>query len=261
MNRVCLVGNSHIVCWKQAWDEWVGEKRSGCELTFFGASGKGMMDLKVAPGKLVPGNAMLKSSIEQTSNGLGCIEVDRFSHFVIVGMNLGFRRTLPIFRSNGIFRHSIFRPSVNLISRACLDQSVDSVLCAVPAMALRKKIQKLTDKPVYIASTPCLAEEAFPEEIFGTETMPEATVDTSVYMRDIYSIYEERIQNLAAISELTLLMQEYSTMACHGFTKSEYCRGGVGFGKASVSASDLKHMNKAYGTVCLNQMFGAIAGS
>lgn len=256
-----MIGSSHLACWKWAWDDW--DKQSDqVALTFFGANGRGIGDFKVRAGRLVPGSEVLLKSVQRTSGGITKIEVDRFTDFVIVGLHFGFHRVLPLFQNHGLFRHLGYRPSVNLMSSACVHKSIDSLLLGSPAMGLRDKIRALTDKPIFLATTPCLAEVVLQKGSdyrSGAYCAAFGPVLETEYLSDIFSIFEQRARRIAAEADVELLMQEAVTMAYPGFTRLEYNENGLGFssqrsGFLKLNGQDVSHMNRDYGRVCLEQL-------
>lgn len=262
MKRICLIGSSHLACWKLAWDETKAEYADKVSLTFFGASGRGLAEANISGRTLVPHKEKLLKFIKQTSGGRNSVEIDKYTHFVIVGLEFSFSCVCSLFINFGLQRHLPIRPRIRLISSACLDQCLDDSLRKASALLLHKKLKSLTDHPIFIVPNPCVAEDAVKPgwSGFGVSYADFAPVVEMGYMQDIYSIFERRAEKIASENELNLLMQDPHSMAFPGFTKSEYSRGGIGFVKASSSPRDVKHMNKAYGKLCLEQMLRAIAG-
>jgi len=263
MKRICLIGTSHLACWKEAWDELDASYSDQTSLTFFGANGARMFSRNawgISERALVPRNDKVALSIGRTSKGLDRIEVEHYTHFVLVGFNFGFRNVLPIFLNYGLVRHAIARPNINLISSACLREAADSALLETPAMSMRKLLFNLTDKPIYIATHPC-----FDERVLRSQTLKSGIYYSALasaletdYLKDIYSYFEERARKVAADNRACLLMQNPSTMAYAGFTKSEFGQNGVSFNDYVHRDDDVSHKNKTYGEICLKQLFNSL---
>ncbi len=223
--RLCVIGNSHVAALKSAWDQ-ISHEYSKFTLTFFASRGDNFKYLEVSNNQLVPTSSKLLKNMEYTS-GIDNININSYDLFLIYG--LGFRiQRLGLHYSNS--------------ARRCASEDLlRKTLCYITA----KKIRNITDKYIYIGTSPQLADSKKNEEL-------------------LFIRYKECIDLFSSINEISnseIVAQPEETLV-NGFytnpiftTHSKALDVGDAISNQPHKSDDISHMNFHYGIVWLQNFF------
>lgn len=212
--RVCVLGNSHVACLKQAWTE-LEAAHPGVDVRFFASPAGGLASLELHDGYLTPSDPKVVDHIRITSGGLEAIRLDDFDAFFVHALTLVVPR-LPKHLSSAVIRLSVANK---------METSINLRICRMIAAA--------TSRPIYAGHTPIQAVAVDPE------TVP-------------YDQIAEAMKAVLAGQGVTLVPQPMETVALPLSTKEEYARGSrkLEFApeeKALHDAGEPLHMNAAFG--------------
>jgi hypothetical protein len=233
--RVCVVGNSHVRCWKQGHQYLSKETFGKFELTFYGALRVHLEELALLDGRLVPSSESGKTDLARYS-GMTWIDPKDYDAFIVVGMALNFDFLWKISRE---FSTRRLNPNAqHLISEACFKALLGDLYgLKHPAIQLVRKIRKTSTCKIILAPAPCPSETAARFHEFSTE--------------ELYASYVKFLRSMSAKRDFVLLEQNPRTMVSPGLTARSFGIDRPG---------DNSHMNARYGRIMLADALTLLVG-
>ena len=215
--RLCILGNSHAACLKDAWDE-INADHPEIKTTFFAARGNRLSGLEPDGRALSPAGPDAEALAEYLrfiSEGADRVAVEAYDLFLVYGLNLGFP-DLARFHSSAV-------------AQALADEHIDRSVNAI----LTSRLRSLTDKPIYVAHNPM-------------RTTPPSYGDPKPYV-EVLALLQSRYTPFDAL----FVPQPKDTRKGESRTLERFATGSrrldVGRGGAAHAASDNRHMNAEFG--------------
>jgi hypothetical protein len=244
---LCVIGNSHIAALKLGW-EVIRKRVKGVEITFFGSAGRGIADLVLSEGRLVPSTEKLRQSLAYTSEGRETIDCSAYDLFCLAGMvscrwvGFSLKSHCPMGegRENDA-RDLVSAPFVRQVARSLIDQSV--------ALQTARKIRAATTAPILIMPAPLpsiriLKREKTARQFVGVE-----------YLEPIFG---DEMNRAAAALDSRYLPQPPETRQGAIFTKNIFSVGSVRLTQEldrRHARCESGHMNQRFGVRVLKAVF------
>jgi hypothetical protein len=133
--KICIIGSSHVASLKLGWG-LVRDQFPEHEVTFFGAKGSTMRNLRPDDGKMVPLDEGLAESLAHTSGGLTVIEPGAYDAVVLHGLGL----YLPRLRQG--------------LSKAVIQETLNDVTARGLTLKIAMRLRTLTDQKLWISANP-----------------------------------------------------------------------------------------------------------
>jgi hypothetical protein len=246
--RLCFIGNSHSVAWKNAWQGAGAKLHAKYAAVFFASRGRVLQDLRFEGSEIVAGSDEMRRYFEYTSGGMSRIRCGDYDAFVLIGLDTFPNWLLRQLRA-GTFAHSLLAPIEQLISEDCFRE--------LTLARLRRNIEPfrplrgITQAPILFAARP------FPGEAMldASGYAPFKGERGRAYGASLVASYRAAFDDAATEMQAGVLWQPDSTLARPGFTKAEFVTGAAQFlaGGARKEANDT-HMNDAFGAVMIGEM-------
>jgi len=222
--KLCIIGNSHIASLKQGWEK-IQSDHPDINIRFFGSPGSSINRLKTNKSSLISTDNDLLQNLRLTSGGLSEIDTDSYDAFVSYGLSFEID-PLDV------------RLSSALVDAFCQQQAREH-----PNYRLIKKIQSISNKPIFIGHAPLLADIG---PIAPSPHIP---------YRKLFS----KISDYLAMESIKMLRQPDSTIIHEIRTIAHFTVGSTRLlhGPGSTTAmhhddNDVKHMNGEFGAVYLD---------
>ena len=274
--KIALIGNSHIACVKLAYENATLDLRERLNITFFGAPGSGLADLKLKSKTLLTNNEDLRKQLAMTSGGLEKIDLDHYDAIILMGMYFSFsKQVIPLFANHttkDLFRRGYTR--FHLMSNELLKLAAYDALNNTLLVSLARKIESVVPHIPLIAIT----EPCYPSRFLSIKTtqnkqkkaenshaariqeheISKGLCDLNL-IENIYSIFIESASELGKRQAFKILFQPSETFNPTGFTKDNFNIGGVGINKVDPQRrnKDFFHMNEEYGELLIKQLLDA----
>ncbi len=224
MKRIAVLGNSHVACVKNAWDER-GRNFQDFQLVFFADRGTSLDGLVVQKSKLLAVDEDLARRIGFTSGGRTEVDPLEYDAFLLVGLGL----TLE-YLSSETFSRAVFRQA-----------AVDSATASTSVM-LARRLRSISDKPILVVPCPLLA------------VRPDSPAVEPRLLAEIVGVLRQMIFDPIGVQ---FVEQPASSIAKGFWTKHKFSSGagrldlGDGMAGQIHPVRDRKHMNTAYGRLLL----------
>lgn len=241
MIRIALLGNSHLFCWKRAWNS-LGKAYPDVELVFFAARGTQLECGEPQGDRLVFKNEEVARWIETTSGGRRELVPADYDALCVVGLGCGVRAVTGLYSTWRADAHKRQDGRFHLVSDACFLDTVVDLLKASPAMAIAGKLRQITDQAIWLAPTPA------PSEIILTLDKSPEGLEMAAAATDAPSLratYDEACRRLAS-DTLIVLEQPRATLASPLLSKEEYR-------VPTWTTPDWMHLNDAYGKIVVRE--------
>lgn len=227
--RICIIGSSHLACFKLAWDDGLKEKYQKVELTFFSSVGSSMNSLEAHKNYLSSSDDKVVSNMQLSSGGLDRIIPADYDCVIIHGLSpapINYLEGTTPFSRGAFYSHG-------------------AIIRCTSAFAILQKLKSISDIPVFISHAPGLAELS-PDERITSDEYNELIEGLKHAHRDVGSIY---------------VSQPASTICKHLYTKRQYVKGAkrlVRVGNTDpyneFPEDDIGHMNEEFGKVYLGEI-------
>lgn len=218
--KVCVLGNSHAVCWKQA------GAPDGLDLIFTIAATRVVAKIRNRGG-IFKGEDLVKGEDLQFA-------ATDFDSFAIVGMRLNFRFLQAAAERSGTQKQRAIRKTTHLMSEACFSALMDGLYGpSNPGVTLARRLREVTTVPILLIPPPC---EGSPPN--------DAAMSALLYER-----YLDHLAKVAVETGVTFLPQNVATMPTPGYTFSHFLRN---------ENEDYSHMNADYGRIILADAAAAL---
>ena len=232
IERLAVIGNSHVACLKQGWDR-VAEEFASIRITFFAARASGLLGLGYENGRLVPRNKAVGAALSATSGGKEEINLGEFDALLIYGA--GF---------DAAIWPDKHRFSLQAQQRALRD-SIEGTTCAHILGLLKNRYHGR----IFVGHCP----------LHGLKG-PSRPSDNTIYHQALVRIQKE----ILAPWDARLIPQPEETIVLGARTDIQYCRGAVrlSVGLANdghgFDAEDRTHMNGDFGELWLCNFFRVV---
>lgn len=221
MNKICILGNSHVACIKKAWDNSSSE---GFDIDFFAHQAQGMQALRIEGDHLVPTNDRLKLALKRSSSGKSIIKPDEYSALVLVGLGL----------------ELLHLNTLNKYSKAVIKASYSDYVKQTLLYRLAKQIRSISEQRLYVLHSPLKSKNAAPA---GCE----------VYIRSINLMAEV----FAEIGNVQILAQPLETIVEDRFTAPQYAKSALKLDIGEIDEHHIEdgaHMNADFGKLLLDDI-------
>jgi hypothetical protein len=229
MKKICIIGDSHVSCMKNAWDK-IKNDYSDITVVFFANPSEGLSNLKAYDGKLIATTDDLENVLSFTSGSKMPIDPSEYNIILIYGLQLSeyINDNNTIFYSRAVSTHAV------------MDHIHQSL-----SWAVLKQVRLVTDKLVYIGLKPLLSSSLPSREV----TIPE-------YLQGLKKMNDIVFQQVNAL----LLSQPIETMENGIRTKEKFSKGSTRFlsphsiERKHHHKNDPTHMNDDYGKLYLKMV-------
>jgi hypothetical protein len=221
--NICILGNSHSACLKNAWEE-LSLKFIDHHITFFVAPSNALESINLLNGELIPVSAKLEETLRITS-GCAVVNLEFYDLFVICGLGLSIK---PI--------------PLNLSWSAGFTQAViqDWYLKTLN-IRLCKIIRRATLRPIIILPNP-----------------QRATLKSTIPKVSYTDALKPLIQ-LLNIENVSVFPQPNQTLLYNWYTQMEYTINSKRLiNNQPHPDSDVSHMNSAFGKIWLDALLSKI---
>lgn len=220
--RICIIGNSHVACLREAWAGLIGV-HAGVRMRFFASRGNRLETLDLRDGVFRSSDPSVSSDLTHTSGGLDHIPLADFDVFLVHGGLQAPR--LPDYVSSAVVQQ-------------CCGDSVDQAMNT----QLARLIFETTKRPVFSGHVPMRANNKI-----GHDVIP--------YPR-IHEAMRARMESFG----IGLLRQPEETVAGNFGTHAEFAQGAPRLAAGSplqqrrqYPDDNMAHMNAAFGRIFLNR--------
>jgi hypothetical protein len=255
--KVCVIGNSHIVALKLAWDRF-SSQADGVELRFFGSSGQNLRFLKLDKGALTSDDREVVQQMKVTSGGSSRIEIADYDAFLLSGLSLGVYNMLRLAKDHRTVGTVGVAPYSHLISDAVFDLAVKR------HFALATCVQ-VTDLIRSVAPNAPIAAAPTPHPCRGLTDARNHWADAELLSTRIEPVWSRELAEFLATRRVSFVPQRKETQDGRFFTQKRYSVGSVSLrGMKERVKEEHRHMNAEYGSYVLADalpMIGAPAGA
>jgi hypothetical protein len=239
--RLCIIGNSHIGCFKWAWPT-IGPESERFRETFFGAPHKSVCATRLKGNALLPVEDA-KPHFKLASGGLDRIRLDRYDAYLLVGLGFGVGNPGRVYEKHRLARHALAGEFV--ISEACMEESTDDALRSSPALNIARMIRSVSAAPIVVSPTPQPLQKILSVEGGGDSRWSEDDV-----RQYLYWVFCRSAVRTAAREGISVFLQPEETLR-DGFTRWRF-----GFG--AERPADYQHMKKEFGHLILSELLPLI---
>lgn len=242
VTRICLIGDSHLGAVKLGWDV-VKSEFDGADLIFFVAPGR-MMDLALSNGSITAATEQLGQKFRRSSRGKFAIEGD-YDGYIVQGLGLMAKRVLPLYENCRAESHA--PDGRQPLSDECFQQACYGLLRETRAVRTVALLRKITDAPVGLVAAP-----------MSSLSQPEADValiEKNGDDAEVARAFSVAATRLSMDLKVSLFLQPPDTLASPLRTNPMYSRSALIRAESEIDRSDYTHMNPAYGTIIVRQVF------
>jgi hypothetical protein len=223
--KLCMIGNSHLACLKQAWDE---APRPGLEPGFFGAPRDLLKTLVLENGRIGSPDRAVRAILAGVSGGADTLDPRAWDGFVLVGLALHVIPPVQADRLDGRLS-------------AAVQQATLRARFARTAMAhVLGLLRQVTDRPAWLLPTPLPrppapgAAKPLPPDVAG------------------HAAGLTRLRQALETGPTRLLGQPPDTILHDRWTRPDYGERAIGLmpdetGSFVKPPEDRTHMNAAFG--------------
>jgi hypothetical protein len=241
---LCVVGNSHVAAFKQAWDKRRPALRDGVEATFFSAQNRLMKDMVPKGKSLVAAGDLLAEKLRYTSGGLDRIDIDRYDAFLVVGA--GFGIDVPrLIEDCGVTTPWRFDAMGPPLSHRCLQAVIEAYNEDSMAVRLIEAVQRVSDAPVLVAGAPYVSERVAQDE-------DQPWLKDNGFVEAFVDCARRAAEATAARHKVEIVWQRPETIARTGFMNETFNTTPARFEmRTKAPPFDVKHGNLDYGAMML----------
>lgn len=227
--KICLIGNSHIACIREAW----AEDNFGMDVTFFGSHAKTTLYTENINNVICGTNDSVKNNFKLTSGAESGIELNKYDIAVIHGLVPHLKGYKNQIRN----KESAIYYSSEVIKKS-------NPFYASPCCHLLSEIRKTSNLLVYVSHAP-----------FPATPEPRVPTDERHYMQLV-----EVFSNCLAEYSAKPLFQHSETIVDVMHTKEHFSKGSKRLAVGNVKGvlehpeDDIGHMNKDFGRYYLENL-------
>lgn len=235
--KICVIGNSHVACLKQAYDEGGYD----FEIDFFASAANTCEHVKNVEGNLAASSEFTKKSFALSSGGLDSIRLEAYDAIVVHGL-------FP-YEMNLNNKYAAER-SPTFYSKAVIDE-LDLARKSV-AMKIASEIRKTSKRLVVCSARPYLARQA--------DSKP-GNYERRALLRD-YMLTHPCI-GLSSQKNIAVFFQPEETVVDATYTDPKYNQGAKRGDDRypEFKNGDLVHMNSDYGHAYLRELSNLLPGN
>jgi hypothetical protein len=257
--RLCLLGNSHLVCVKQAIAQCDRPFAAGVSFVY---APREELEIEIdAGGVLAPKAAR---ALTLAPHGGADIHIDQQDAFVIIGLGFSASKASRLYRDWRLLADA--RGTDRLASRALLTATVLDALLDTKAMGAAARLRAATRKPIFVIPSPVPQQRILSlEPVAETQRMRifiwEPSFDPSIAAR-LEEIFVEAASAACARFGAAFIPQPSATRETF-FTKDAFREFNRQFFDATVvvtpnALDDVSHANAAYGAHVLGAIEAAL---
>lgn len=248
--RICLVGNSHLIMMQKAWAEQDPASDS-VEAVFFGALIRHYCDLhRDAERSVLTFLGDLADFFKRSSGGLTEIDPADYDRFVLVGMRIGIINIYRALRNLVPSAHaSKDSETRHILSDHLFEIWVREYFEASVGFSVLRELCAVTDKPIILVPQPHVADRFLTTK--RAKHLPPA--GDPLYAH-VDCVFREAVCSAASALGAQVQFQRDSTLAGPGLSRSDYLDGAVKFSGRSFPDDDVDHMNAVLGRMFLEDL-------
>lgn len=246
--KLCVIGNSHIVMVKSAWDD-VSKTLPRVSAEFFAASGSKLNGLELRGRSLTSDSPAVVSQLKATSGGRPSIEIDRYDGFLLVGLNLGLVNVLRVGSDHRTVSTVGQAPFGHLVSDGAFDLSVKRQFEAASCLRIAEMIRSVApDAPIVAVPTPHATRGI-------TSRGGQFWVDAEILSARAEPVWRKLLAGFVEASGVIVVEQPDETLDRRYFTEKRYAVGSVRLrGMTERVEEEHRHMNAEYGSLVLKDV-------
>lgn len=226
--EICLIGNSHIACIREAWSE-----KKDLNITFFGSHGRSIENTENIDGKIYATKENVRKNFKLTSCGKEFIDLERYDAIIIHGLMPRPRGYLSFVKekTGSIYYSSRITELANPYRRS---------VC----FYLVNEIRKTSSIPIFSSSSPNLASPK-----------PYTIID-----KNVFDDIQETIRDILKVEDVNYLSQHPETVLHYIHTKEKFTKESRRLDVHNISGAclhpgdDREHMNKEFGAFYLENL-------
>jgi hypothetical protein len=259
--KLCLIGNSHLVCVKQAIAARDWPLAAGASFVY---APREELEIEIDADGVVSPKAARASTL--LPDGAAHIQVEEQDAFIIVGLGFSASKISRLYRDWRLLADA--RPADRLASRALLKASVIDALLDTRALNAAARLRAASDKPIFAIPSPTPQQRIVSlEPVAETQRMrifiwaPRCAAASAARLEEIFV---EAAAAACARVGATFIPQPPETRAGF-FTKDAFREFNRQFFDTSVPVTpnaldDVSHANAAYGAYVLAAIDAALSG-
>lgn len=227
--KVCIIGNSHIAALQLGWQSGLAKRWRNSSLTFYGARGGDITELRVEDGQLAAKTNAVAASLRTTSGGHSTIDPLAYDAVLVYGLCRNLNRQIQ----------NLGTPySAAALELAQLEYWIGSNLLKVITA-----IREIDSRPLYAGAAPLEA------------AVDRGRSDTRLYAEFIRTSNDR----VFALADAILLPQPMQTIVNGDATDLRFTTGstrlavGDSFDDKRHPGEENRHMNAEYGALWLEQ--------
>lgn len=257
MIRLCVIGNSHLASFKDAWDA-MADSVSDFRLRFFGAPARELAslglrrDLRYGPKQ--PAGDPETEDLLQRINGATSIDLAQADAVLFVGRRPAWAALAALIAGRDVdgLRRAGAR---QILSATAFDAILDAIVQGcLPGKAWRNwTTPRLLMMPTPAPSASCLTSERALYKPF------QQIADAPDGVAQIYRTCQDRLTAAHRAAGITMIHQPGETLTPVFLTEKRWSVGArrLRNGEPHLE-NDHRHMNAAYGALCLETVFQAL---
>lgn len=258
--RVCLLGNSHIACLRQAWqaepDRW-----PGIAPVFVGAHKNLLLDTAEVDRKLVPTSDGAARAFSELS-GIADVDLDAQDAFVITGCLVSLGCIANLYRdarwlelpSLAAADDLAAEPAV-LMSDAAVQMTAEDILSRRLGLRIARHLRAMTDRPILVTS------QARVSAVIRNVSRPGVRAHLAALKAgdgaQVSDLFERSVRAVCRDTGAEFLPQPRHTIENDILTARPFMDGAVRLtpdGTTPQPPRDITHANARYGAAVLNQI-------
>jgi len=241
MSRLCVIGNSHVVAVREGWRD-AGQLAERFSKSFYAAPGELMTDIQLRDGKLVPGSAEARKSMEVIS-GASEIDPGAFDAFLLVGLHVRLHLVAQIYRTHRLAADA--GPNHQVISAGALGAAIAGQIEQTSGIKVASKLKSVTAAPIFLIPEPLPGEIIIEKDDFWA----------GAFLATIHRFYMEQLRRVTKSYNVELATQAEETITRGGLTKAAYLSGAIRLVNNKLQEKgQWRHMNAQFGAEILREM-------
>ena len=262
--RVCIMGNSHVACLRQAHAAEPG-RWPGLDARFLGAHKGLLLETAERDRHLVPTSPEAAEAF-RTLGGIPALPLDDFDAFVVAGCLVSFATVANVHRHARWLGLPSLAEAENiaacetvLMSEAAVEEAAAELISARLGCRVVRHLGKMTARPILLTSQPRISAIVADERRRNTQT--HRTIRRKGDTEEMSRLFDECAAEAVSRSGGYFLPQPAHTRARDILTKRAYMDGAVRLtsdGNTPQPAHDIAHANARYGAAVLDQIAEAL---
>lgn len=258
--RLCLLGNSHIACLRQAWHAEPA-RWPGIEPLFVGGHKNLLLDTAEVDRKLVPTSDGTARAFSELS-GIRHVELDDYDAFVITGCLVSLGCIANLYRDARWLElpslaaaEDLAAAQAILMSDAAVEMTAEDILSRRLGLRLARHLRAMTDRPILVTS------QARVSAVIEEERRPGVRAHLAAIRAgdaaQVSDLFERSAKAVCRDMGAEFLPQPRHTIEKDILTARPFMDGAVRLtadGNTPQPPRDITHANARYGAAVLNQI-------